>query len=267
MPAPTLVFAALAALSPDPASPPPDASAAPFALPIGEASLDDESADGDRLVGGAFRIGVRGGANACYVNALMRHPGLAGEVHYTLRTPPGDGYFLTTVEGSGSIGDEVPQCIRGVLHEFYHYASHPSFERLEGTLRFQPRTIPAPPLPTTTEMAKHVEARYAQAALVRVLGIEWLDGPYRFETDGSEARYRSAYRVQLEFVEDGFETTCRHYTEFKVFSRTPYQSRADGTSCSSAPRRAGERVRDGGGVLYRLIYYPDVASAWEYRGE
>jgi hypothetical protein len=265
MPVPTLLLAALAALSPT------DASAAPdrgqFALPIGEASLDDDYVEVSRLMGDSFRTGVRSGANSCYVNALMRHPGLAGDVHYTMRTPPGEGYYLTTVEGSGAIGDEMPQCIREVLHEFYHYTSHPSFERLQGTLHFKPHTIPAPPLPTDADMAPHVEARYARQGIVRVQKIEWLDGPYRLQTDSSEALYRGAYRAELEFVEDGFETTCRHYTEFKVFSRAPFQSRAAGTSCASSPRRVGDRVHDDGSLMYRLVIYPKVANAWEYRGE
>jgi hypothetical protein len=116
-------------------------------------------------------------------------------------------------------------------------------------------------------MATHVQARYAQQGYVRVRQIEWLDEPYRLETSGSEALYRGAYRAELEFAEDGYETTCRHYTEFKVFSPAPYKSRAAGTSCSSTQRHVGDRVRDDGSLPYRLITYPEVGRAWEYRGE
>jgi hypothetical protein len=76
---------------------------------------------------------------------------------------------------------------------------------------------------------------------------------------------RSYYEVDLEFIADGYEATCRHFTEYKVFGGKPYKSPFMGHSCENKACKAGDHTTDGSEIDQRLTYYPSVAKRWEAR--
>jgi hypothetical protein len=84
--------------------------------------------------------------------------------------------------------------VREVLHSFYHYASHTSFDKLEGMLHFEPRTIAAPPPPSETRLRALVDAHYVRQSVVRAVNVEWIDSRFPYSADGSEAILRGLRR-------------------------------------------------------------------------
>ena len=247
-----------------PAAPP----TATIRVPIGDARLDFEEDFGlDEKLGGAFRLGVRSGAENCYVDALAHNAGETGEIAFAVKPPPGEGKFLVDLEARAAIGPDLVACVRKVFGSFYHYADKEPFDAVHGTLRFQPSWITAPALPAAAEVRAVIERSYAEDGVVRVVGLretwnsQWVDGSSAVFHD-----YR--YDVELEFTTDGYEADCQHNGRYKVFSRRPFDwSRWAGHSCESRRHRKGDPAKDDATVSYRLSIYPAVAASWELRSQ
>ncbi len=258
-----LTLAAARALAAD------DVAAPTIRVPIGDADLDFEEEGGlDEKMGGAFRIGVRSGANQCYVEALARNAGEMGEIAFVVKPPPGEGKLLVDLEAKAAIGPELTACVRKVFGAFHHYrhADEEPFDAIHGTLRFAPEWITAPALPTAAAARAVVERSYAEDGVVRVVDLretwtsQW--------GDSSEVLRSYRYEVELEFTTDGYEADCQHNGPYKVFSRRPFDwSRWAGHTCESRRHQRGDRAQDDAAVLYRLSIYPAVATSWELRSQ
>lgn len=267
-----IAFAALAccaptrgADAPPPASDPASASAsATVRIPIGDVALETDYAGLDEKMGGAFVPGLRSGANACYVEALWNDPNQKGEIAFEVKPPPGEGRFLVALEGRGSIGKALVACVDGVFGAFYHYTSKPAFDRIVGTLRFEPRWISAPPPPTPEEARAALDRSYSPPDIVRITKAVLKSVSEYSDRSSSEVRRRYTYDLELVFRADGYEADCQHQGPYKVFSRLPYDpSRYAGHTCENHPRKAGARAVDTATVVFGLTYYPSVASSWK----
>src|ERR1044072_6488447 len=244
-----------------------DAAAATIRLPIGDTDLHfEEEAGLDEEVGGPFRLGIRSGANNCYVDALAKNAGESGEIAFVVKPPPGEGKLLVDLEAKAAIGPELTACVRKVFGAFHHYANKEPFDAIHGTLRFRPEWITAPALPTAAAVRAVVERSYAEDGVVRVVDLretwtsQW--------GDSSEVLRSYRYEVQLEFTTDGYEAVCQPNGSYKVLSRKPCDwSCWVGHSCESRRHKKGDRAQDDATVLYRLIIYPHVAASWELRSQ
>src|SRR6188472_231117 len=98
-----------------------DPSAAKILIPVGDVGLDIDVPQIDEKMGGAFVLGVRSGANNCYVESLSAKPGQAGEIAFVVRPPQGEGQFLVTLRSEGTLDPGLVECVRDVFNMFYHY--------------------------------------------------------------------------------------------------------------------------------------------------
>jgi hypothetical protein len=94
--------------------------------------------------------GTGGGANTCYVEGLRNDPNQKGEIAFVVKPPPGEGRFLVDLETRGSIEKALVACVDEVFGSFYHYTDKLAFDRIVGTLRFEPQWISAPAPPNMT---------------------------------------------------------------------------------------------------------------------
>jgi len=113
-------------------------------MATGDVAMEVDSTDRDTNMGDTFFVAVKSGANNCYVDALAKSPGQRGEIAFVVKPPPGEGYFVVTIEAKGSISAALAACVREVFGGFYHHADHPAFDSLKGTLTFVPKMIPVP---------------------------------------------------------------------------------------------------------------------------
>ena len=250
-----------------PASGPATASApATVRIPIGDTDLDVDDMGLEQKMGGAFKLGVRSGANGCYVEALRSDPNAKGEIAFVVKPPPGEGPFLVTLERRGLISDAVVACVERVFGSFYHYTDKEPFDSVEGTLRFAPEWITAPAPPTPEAVRPLLDRRYAPTGTVRIAKATLTSAWDDVERSSSEVLRRYTYDVELVFTANGYEADCHHSGPYKVFSRRPYDaSRYAGHSCESHRRKHGDRATDTATVVYHLHYYPSVGS-WELPG-
>ena len=247
------------------ASAPPEPSTAKVLIPVGDVALDIDVPQIDEKMGGAFVLGLRSGANNCYVESLSAKPGQEGEIAFEVKPPAGEGRFLVTVSPQGTLDPELVACVRGVFDMFYHYQDKTPFDSVPGTLTFTPRTIAAPPLPTEAELRAVLEADYAAAKIVRVTNVVRKDESLDAGAS-NELFKRYAYAVDLVFITDGYESTCSHYELYKVFTRGPYKTPYAGHSCETKPHKAGEHAVDTTRLTYRLGLWPEVGPVWELHG-
>ncbi len=253
----------LARLVPGGASP---AAGAAFRVPVGDVELDIEDSQVDQKMGGAFVLGMRSGATNCFIASLWKEPRQAGAITFVVRPPPGEGRYLVSLQSADTIGKDLSACVQRLFGDFYHYKDKLAFDRLEGTLRFNPRFVDAPAPPADAELRAILDRKYARTAVVSVVEATQTDLSHDAdESTGIFRRYR--YDVELEFTADGYETTCRHYGPYKVFGTRPYTSPGAGHTCTSAPRRRGERARDDAAIDFRLELYPKIGKTWELRSE
>jgi hypothetical protein len=240
------------------------AAPAPVAIriPVGEARLDSDG-DLEPKLGGAFPLGMRSGANNCYVEALASDDKQRGEITFVARPPRGEGKYLVELEKNGPIGDRLVDCVRRVFDGFYHYTDKEPFDKATGTLRFAPEWISAPAPPGVDAVRAFVEESYDRTKVVRIakasLRAEMQD------VAGSDAQvfHHYLFDVEVEFARDGYEVSCSHNGTYKLFGTRPYQSRGAGHVCRNVARKAGERVTDTATVSYSLKYYPEVETTWK----
>ncbi|HET9769093.1 MAG TPA: hypothetical protein VFS60_19775 [Thermoanaerobaculia bacterium] len=250
-----------------PASGPGASAPATVRIPIGDTDLDVDDMGLEQKLGGAFKLGVRSGANSCYVEALRSDPNAKGEIAFVVKPPPGEGPFLVTLERRGLIGDAVVACVEKVFGAFYHYTDKEPWDQVEGTLRFEPEWITAPAPPTPEAVRPLLDRRYAPTGTVRIAKATLTSAWDDVERSSSEVIRRYAYDVDLEFTANGYEADCQHNGPYKVFSRSPYDaSRYAGHSCESHAREAGDHASDTAMVVYHLHYYPSVGK-WVLPGE
>ncbi|HEV7505120.1 MAG TPA: hypothetical protein VGS07_09430 [Thermoanaerobaculia bacterium] len=243
----------------------PRAAVAPQSLvPVGDVSLNIDTPQIEEKMGGAFTLGLRSGANNCYVAALAATPGQEGSIDFVVKPPAGEGRFLVTLNKKGSLGDGLVGCVRSVFDYFYHYKDKVAFDAIPGTLRFTPHTVSAPPAPTEAELRAVLDAQYAAAKVVRV--AKAVQSSVSLDAGSStEVFRRYLYAVDLEFVADGYEAVCRHYEPYKVFSARPYTTPYAGHVCESKAHKAADHTSDTVVLAYRLALYPAVGAAWELR--
>jgi len=245
----------------------PMALAAAVPIPIGGVHLDTDAMGLDAKVGVAFLPGIRSGANACYVEALRKDPNQKGEIAFVLKPPPGEGRFLVELEGKGAIDKTLVTCVEKVFGSFYHYANKEPFDRIEGTLRFEPEWITAPAPPTTEEARAALDRTYSPSDVVRISNAVLRTVSEYSDHSSDEVRRSYVYDLDLVFRADGYEADCQHNGPYKVFSSRPYDaSRYAGHMCESHPRKAGDRAVDTAIVVFRLHYYPSVPKSWELVG-
>jgi hypothetical protein len=242
----------------------PEPSTAKVLIPVGDVALDIDVPQIDEKMGGAFVLGLRSGANNCYIESLSVKPGQEGEIAFVVKPPAGEGRFLVTVSPKGTLDPELVACVRGIFDMFYHYENKTPFESVPGTLSFTPRTIAAPPLPTEAELRAALDADYAASKIVRVTNVVQKDAS--LDDSSNEIFKRYAYEVGLVFVTDGYESACTHYEPYKVFTRGPYKTPYDGHSCETKPHRAGDHTVDTVRLTYSLKLWPEVGAAWELHG-
>src|SRR6476660_1182297 len=123
------------------ASAPRNAVAPQLLVPVGDVALDIDRSQIDEKMGGAFTLGLRSGANNCYVEALAAAPRQEGSIDFVVKPPPGEGRFLVTLAKKGSLGNGLVGCVRSVFDNFYHYKDKVAFDAIPGTLRFTPHTV------------------------------------------------------------------------------------------------------------------------------
>jgi len=265
---PTFGPAARAA-EPAPASPvsAPRDTASPPALmvAVGRARLEIDDADLDKKLGLAFADGVRGGANDCYIEHLMKNAAQDGEIAFVVKPPPKEGYYLVTLTAKGTLTAALVDCVRGVFHGFYHYPDQLAFDRVEGSLRFTPEMIPAPAPPPESALRAILAKKYAPAAVVKIAKLTVTGISHDVDSYSSELFRRYSLDADLEFIANGYETTCQHFSTYKVFSARPYETRAAGHSCQTQPHKVGDHALDREEIDYRLTYQPTTAKAWELR--
>jgi hypothetical protein len=239
--------------------------AEPFLVPIGDARLDLDASQIDEKMGGAFVLGLRSGANNCYVEALSAKPGQAGEIAFVVKPPVGEGRFLVTLTAKGGLDATLVECVRSVFDTFYHYKDKVPFDAIPGTLTFTPRTVAAPPLPNDADLRAALDARYAAFKVVRVTNV--VQKAAALDVGSSNEVFRRyAYAVDLVFVADGFESACSHYELYKVFTAGPYQNPYAGHVCESKAHKAGDHAVDTARLTYSLKLWPEVGTAWELHG-
>jgi hypothetical protein len=242
---------------------PPPSGGPNIRIPIGDVDLDSDG-DLERKLGGAFPLGMRGGATNCYVTALASDETRRGEIAFVARPPKGEGRYLVELQKSGPIGDDVVDCVRKVFDDFYHYEDKEPFETATGTLRFAPEWITAPAPPTPEAAKQLVEDGYARTKVVRMVraSLHWTTQG----VDGEQILVNDFFDVALEFERDGYEVSCQHFGPYKLFTRAPYQAQGAGHTCESVVRKKGDRTTDTSTVMYSLRYNPQVADGWKVSG-
>jgi len=242
----------------------PATSGAAFRVPVGDVVLDIEDPQVDQKMGGAFVLGMRSGATNCLIASLWKEPNQAGAIAFVVKPPPGEGRYLVSLQSGKTISKELAACVQGLFDDFYRYKNKLAFDRLEGTLHFNPRFVDAPAPPADAELRAILDRKYARTAAVSV--VKATQTYLSHDADGSTGIFRRyRYDVELEFTTDGYETTCQHFGPYKVFGTGPYTSPGAGHTCTSTPRRRGEHVRDDAAIDFRLELYPEIAKTWELR--
>src|SRR5262252_3387173 len=142
-----------------------------FTIATGSVSLEIDAPHPEEVMGPIFVRTVRDRSTGCYINSLMRDPDQHGEVAFSLQPPTGEGSFRVTVESTGTLEPEVVDCVRKTLGGFYHYADKPTFDRLDGRLRYSPRMTAAPEPPTEALVRKMLGRAYAEG-VVKMVGFK-----------------------------------------------------------------------------------------------
>lgn len=233
-------------------------------IPIGDVDLETDDTELDRKIGGAFVPGLRSGANTCYVEALRNDPNQKGDIAFVVRRPLGEGRYLVALEARGSLEKALVACVNGVFGTFYHYTDKLAFDRVEGTLRFEPQWISAPAPPTPEAARAALDRIYSPPDIVRIAKVV-LSSVSEYSDPSSPEVLRSyVYDLELVFRADGYEANCQHEGPYKIFAKHPYDpSRYAGHTCENHARKAGDRAADTATVVFRLNYYPSVATGWE----
>jgi hypothetical protein len=239
-------------------------TAATVRIPIGHVRLDTD--DTNRKLGDTFGLVVRSGAKSCYVEALRNDPNQQGEIAFVVRQPAGEGHYLVTLESRGSIEKALVACVDRVFGGLYHYKDEPAFDRVAGTLRLEPEWISAPARPTPEAARAALDQIYSPPDIVRIANVVLRSVSEESDPSSPEVRRTYIFDVDLVFRADGYEADCHHYELYKVFSKGPYASRYAGHSCENHPRKAGDRAGDTTRVVFRLNYYPSVATSWKLVG-
>jgi hypothetical protein len=235
----------------------------PFRLPVGDVQLDIDEPQLAEKMGGAFALGLRSGANHCYVQSELPLP--EGEITFTVKPPPQEGKFLVALEKTGSITDPLVACVKGVFGSFYHYTDKESFDPVHGTLTFTPHLITAPPLPTDAELRALLNERYAKSPVVRIAKTGLIRATNEAVSSTEHFR-RYSYSVDLEFVGAGYEAICQHGGLYKVFGVQPYKTPYAGHVCENHFHRVGDHAEDDVQLTYRLVLWPEVGTRWESLG-
>lgn len=267
---PTLGAAARAA-EPAPASsvsgPEDTASPATLMVAVGRVRLAIDDPDFDKKLGSAFADGMRSGANNCYVEHLMKSAAQEGEIAFVVKPPPRERYYVVTLTARGTLTGALVECVRGIFHDFYHYPDHSlAFDRVQGTLRFTPEMIAAPAPPPESALRAILAKKYAPQAVVKIAKLTVTGISHDVDSYSSEIFRRYSLDAELEFIANGYETTCHHYSTYKVFSARPYETRAAGHSCKHQLHKVGDHAIDRERIDLRLIYRLTIAKTWELRG-
>jgi hypothetical protein len=232
---------------------------------VGDAELEIDLTGLEEKMGSAFLVGTRSGANNCYIESLAENAAQQGEITFVIKPPPNEGYYLVTLEATGSISPALVACVRSVFGSFYHYANKLAFDRVDGKLLFAPKLIPAPPLPTDAALRSILDERYARQTIVRI--VRPTLKRVSQDLEGDELFRRYYYDVDLAFIANGYEATCHHYETYKVFSTSPYKTPYAGHACENQVRTIGDHTTDRAVIYFRLTLYPSTAKSWELRGE
>jgi hypothetical protein len=232
---------------------------AAFAIATGSVTLDIDVPNPEKFMGPIFVRDVKDRSTGCYVDSLMRKPDQRGEVAFTIKPPAGEGSFLFTVDAKGTLEPEVVECVRKILGGFYHYAEHPSFDKLNGRLRYEPKMVAAPD-PPTEEVVRKMLARSYGDRVVKMTGFKLKSTAYDYSPPEVLRRY--FYAVDLEFTVDGEESICKHWNTYKVFTQAHYENKYDGHSCESHSRKRGDRTSDSGELTFHIPYEPAMGRGW-----
>ena len=238
------------------------AAVADVRIPVGKADLDVDDMNAERKMGGGFLSAVRNGANTCYTDVLRKDPSQHGEISFVIRPSQGEGHFLVDLQRRGSIGDALVACVDRLFGVFYYYPDKGSFDRIAGTLRFEPEWITAPDPPSPVAARVALERSYSPFDVVRVVNVALQSVMDHTDRTSVAVRRTYTFRVDLVFRTRGYEADCQHGAPYKVFGRRPHYSPYAGHSCKNHRRRAGDRAVDIATVLYELSYYPSVATSW-----
>jgi len=230
---------------------------------IGRARLRVDDTNLDQKMGLAFGDGMSSGANNCYVDSLMKTPGQQGEITFVVKPPPGDGYYAVALQAQGSISAALVECVRRVFGAFYHYANKGTFDSLKGTLTFVPEMISAPAPPSEAALRAILDEQYSRQGIVRIARSTLKSATQ--DVEEPEVFRRHYYELDLEFIADGYEATCRHFQTYKVFGRGPYKAPYMGHQCENRARKRGDHTTDIHEIDLRLTYYPSMAKGWEVR--
>lgn len=167
----------------------------------------------------------------CYGDGLVVHPDQRGQLTFSLQTPADGGSVAIALRATGSLDAQVLECARRAL----------AFVRppLVGTLQLDPVEQRAPAPPTAATLRKVLATRYAGwGDVVRItdLTIE------RVRQHGAPLVRAYDYTVHVEFVKEGYDTTCQGEERvYKVFEQG-LVPRPDHGDCKSEPRRVGDRA-------------------------
>lgn len=190
------------------------------------------------------------GVENCYTDALRTEPRQRGKLLFTLSPPAEDGPVRVTLEAQGSLEPDLIACARRVLGSIHHYPSRGRyFQEVSATLDLEPEVERVPALPTAMALRRVVEERFAKDRVVRVVGIEVEAVHHR--SAGSSVLRELQYKVELEFLVNGYEGECFHDNTWKLFDRWPIESRGT-ASCKNVARRVGERAEDRSTVHFML---------------
>jgi hypothetical protein len=191
------------------------------------------------------------GVEDCYTDALRTEPAQHGSLRFTVTPPAKDGPVSVALEGDGTLREDVIACARGRLGGIYHYATQGRAQpAVTASLALEPELETAPPLPTAHALREVLDDRYGKGGVVKVVGLDVLEVHHRSSMTTFLRDF--SYRVELEFVVDGFEGDCVHMSSYKRFESAPVVPMGAGHQCKSAPRKAGDRASDTSETSFQL---------------
>ncbi len=158
-----------------------------------------------------------------------------GQLSFSTQPPADGGAVEIALRATGSLDAELLACARQVLE-------HIRPRVVIGTVALDPVERRAPAPPTAATLRKILAARYAgwgDAVRITDLTIE------RVRQHGTPLTREYDYTVHVEFVKEGYETTCQgEGVVYKRFEGQRLVPRPDRGDCKSEPRQVGVHAVD-----------------------